>query len=84
MYTFPTQISKEIAGKWINIQGEENSLQASEEIQVDPEHLPVVVGADGKQVMQFYWLDAFEDPFKQPGIYFATALCMNIYVIVSK
>lgn len=37
------------------------------EVQVDSSQLPMVEGPDGEQVFRFYWLDAFEDPFNQPG-----------------
>lgn len=32
--------------------------------------LPVVEGDDGESVLQFYWLDAYEDPYNQPGTVF--------------
>ncbi|XP_041439480.1 DNA polymerase alpha catalytic subunit-like isoform X1 [Xenopus laevis] len=38
------------------------------EIQVDSSHLPLVTGADGSQVFRFYWLDAYEDQYSQPGV----------------
>lgn len=37
------------------------------EVQVDSSQLPMVEGPDGEQVFRFYWLDAFEEPFIQPG-----------------
>lgn len=37
------------------------------EVQVDSSQLPLVEGPDGEQVFRFYWLDAFEEPFTQPG-----------------
>lgn len=37
------------------------------DIQVDSEHLPLVTNLDGKQVLRFFWLDAYEDQYKQPG-----------------
>lgn len=40
---------------------------APAEIQVDSSRLPLVEGADEEQVFRFYWLDAFEDPYSQPG-----------------
>uniref|UniRef100_A0A8C9ZLN0 DNA polymerase n=1 Tax=Sander lucioperca TaxID=283035 RepID=A0A8C9ZLN0_SANLU len=51
--------------------GQEEEGGASEapaEIQVDSSQLPLVEGADGEQVFRFYWLDAFEDPYSQPGV----------------
>ncbi|KAM3592904.1 uncharacterized protein V6R79_001516 [Siganus canaliculatus] len=38
------------------------------EIQVDSSKLPLVEGPDGEQVFRFFWLDAFEEPFSQPGV----------------
>ncbi|XP_075450380.1 DNA polymerase alpha catalytic subunit isoform X1 [Ascaphus truei] len=38
------------------------------EVQVDSSRLPLVNGADGDQVFRFYWLDAYEDQYNQPGV----------------
>ena len=32
--------------------------------------LPVTEGGDGESVLQFYWLDAYEDLYNQPGTVF--------------
>uniref|UniRef100_A0A8C4HS22 DNA polymerase n=1 Tax=Dicentrarchus labrax TaxID=13489 RepID=A0A8C4HS22_DICLA len=59
--------SSRIGSSW----GQEEEGVASEaqaEIQVDSSQLPLVEGADGEQVFRFYWLDAFEDPYSQPGV----------------
>ncbi|KAG8188182.1 hypothetical protein JTE90_019460 [Oedothorax gibbosus] len=37
------------------------------EIDLDNKTLPLRKTADGKSVFRFFWLDAFEDPFKNPG-----------------
>ncbi|XP_075710123.1 DNA polymerase alpha catalytic subunit isoform X2 [Rhinoderma darwinii] len=37
------------------------------EVQVDSSLLPLVCGEDGDQVFRFYWLDAYEDQYNQPG-----------------
>nr|XP_040022973.1 DNA polymerase alpha catalytic subunit [Gasterosteus aculeatus aculeatus] len=42
--------------------------EAPAEIQVDSSQLPLVEQADGEKVFRFYWLDAFEDPYSQPGV----------------
>ncbi|KAM4718751.1 DNA polymerase alpha catalytic subunit isoform 2-T2 [Anableps anableps] len=42
--------------------------EAPAEVQVDSSKLPLVGGTDGEQVFRFYWLDAFEDPYSQPGV----------------
>ena len=46
---------------------EDDSSFSAPEVQVDSSHLPLVKGADEEQVFQFYWLDAYEDPYSQPG-----------------
>ncbi|XP_040279637.1 DNA polymerase alpha catalytic subunit isoform X2 [Bufo bufo] len=38
------------------------------EIQVDSSLLPLVTSEDGDQVFRFYWLDAYEDQYNQPGV----------------
>uniref|UniRef100_A0A2K5JMQ7 DNA polymerase n=1 Tax=Colobus angolensis palliatus TaxID=336983 RepID=A0A2K5JMQ7_COLAP len=40
------------------------------EVQVDSSQLPLVKGADEEQVFHFYWLDAYEDQYNQPGVVF--------------
>ncbi|XP_041670511.1 DNA polymerase alpha catalytic subunit [Cheilinus undulatus] len=51
--------------------GQEEEAGVSEapaEVQVDSSRLPLAEGPDGEQVFRFYWLDAFEDPYSQPGV----------------
>ncbi|KAJ8278149.1 hypothetical protein GJAV_G00084410 [Gymnothorax javanicus] len=38
------------------------------EVQVDSSQLPLVEGPDGERTFRFYWLDAFEDQYSQPGV----------------
>ncbi|XP_036377688.1 DNA polymerase alpha catalytic subunit [Megalops cyprinoides] len=38
------------------------------EVQVDSSQLPLVEGPDGETMFRFYWLDAFEDQYNQPGV----------------
>ncbi|KAG8450588.1 hypothetical protein GDO86_003019 [Hymenochirus boettgeri] len=38
------------------------------EVQVDSSNLPLVMSSDGDQVLRFYWLDAYEDQYNQPGV----------------
>nr|XP_048305741.1 DNA polymerase alpha catalytic subunit isoform X2 [Myodes glareolus] len=54
---------------WEMDQEDESSFLA-QEVQVDSNHLPLVKGVDDEQVFQFYWLDAYEDPYNQPGVVF--------------
>uniref|UniRef100_A0A3P8U5A2 DNA polymerase n=1 Tax=Amphiprion percula TaxID=161767 RepID=A0A3P8U5A2_AMPPE len=59
--------SSRIGSSW----GQEDESAVSEapaEVQVDSSRLPLVEGADGEQVFRFYWLDAFEEPYSQPGV----------------
>lgn len=37
------------------------------DVQVDSSQLPLVENSEGEQVLLFYWLDAHEDSFHQPG-----------------
>ena len=49
---------------------EENDGNQSEmltDIQVDSSQLPLVMNESGDQVLRFYWLDAYEDQYSQPG-----------------
>ncbi|GFU23948.1 DNA polymerase alpha catalytic subunit [Nephila pilipes] len=38
------------------------------DIYIDNDSLPLTKTADGKSVFRFFWIDAFEDPYKHPGI----------------
>ncbi|XP_040922222.1 DNA polymerase alpha catalytic subunit [Toxotes jaculatrix] len=63
----PVLLSSRIGSSW----GQDEEAGVSEapaEVQVDSSQLPLVEGADGEQVFRFYWLDAFEDPYSQPGV----------------
>ncbi|XP_026148395.1 DNA polymerase alpha catalytic subunit [Mastacembelus armatus] len=63
----PVLLSSRIGTSW----GQEEEGGASEapaEVQVDSSQLPLFEGAGGEQVFRFYWLDAFEDPYSQPGV----------------
>ncbi|XP_053436555.1 DNA polymerase alpha catalytic subunit isoform X2 [Nycticebus coucang] len=54
---------------WDIDQEDDNSFSA-QEVQVDSNYLPLVKGTDEEQVFQFYWLDAYEDQYNQPGVVF--------------
>lgn len=43
---------------------------APAEVQVDSSQLPLVEGPEGEKMFRFYWLDAFEDQYTQPGVVF--------------
>ncbi|XP_045711924.1 DNA polymerase alpha catalytic subunit isoform X2 [Phyllostomus hastatus] len=53
-----------------DIDQEDDSSFLVQEVQVDSNYLPLVKGADEEQVFQFYWLDAYEDQYSQPGVVF--------------
>ncbi|XP_047424576.1 DNA polymerase alpha catalytic subunit isoform X2 [Mugil cephalus] len=60
-------LSGRIESSW----GQDDEGGASEapaEVLVDSSKLPLVEGPDGEQVFRFYWLDAFEDQYNQPGV----------------
>lgn len=44
------------------------------DIQVDSGHLPLVTNEEGIKVLRFFWLDAYEDQYKQPGKFFVTCI----------
>uniref|UniRef100_A0A673B1P1 DNA polymerase n=1 Tax=Sphaeramia orbicularis TaxID=375764 RepID=A0A673B1P1_9TELE len=56
-----------LGGSW-GQEDESTVSVAPAEVQVDSSRLPLVEGADGEQVFRFYWLDAFEEPYSQPGV----------------
>ncbi|XP_071492723.1 DNA polymerase alpha catalytic subunit-like [Diadema antillarum] len=57
---------------WETIKGEveEDEEDIKVNIQVDASTLPLTTNEDGEQILRMYWLDAYEDPFKQPGTVF--------------
>uniref|UniRef100_A0A673AYZ4 DNA polymerase n=1 Tax=Sphaeramia orbicularis TaxID=375764 RepID=A0A673AYZ4_9TELE len=63
----PASIKAELGGSW-GQEDESTVSVAPAEVQVDSSRLPLVEGADGEQVFRFYWLDAFEEPYSQPGV----------------
>ncbi|XP_024136080.1 DNA polymerase alpha catalytic subunit isoform X1 [Oryzias melastigma] len=63
----PGPLPSAVGGHW----GQDEETGASEvpvEVQVDSSQLPLVEGEDGEPAFRFYWLDAFEDPYNQPGV----------------
>ncbi|XP_033988518.1 LOW QUALITY PROTEIN: DNA polymerase alpha catalytic subunit [Trematomus bernacchii] len=63
----PVLVSSRAGSSWG--QEEEGGVsEAQVEVQVDSSKLPLVEGADGEQVFRFYWLDAFDDAYNQPGV----------------
>ncbi|XP_041824817.1 DNA polymerase alpha catalytic subunit [Melanotaenia boesemani] len=60
-------LSSRLGGSW-GQEEEDKVTEAPAEVQVDSSQLPLVEGAEGEQVFRFYWLDAFEDIYNQPGV----------------
>ncbi|KAM3836858.1 DNA polymerase alpha catalytic subunit [Vipera latastei] len=54
---------------WDRIDEHEDEFVSSE-IQVDSSQLPLTKGEEGQQIFKFYWLDAYEDQYNQPGVVF--------------
>ncbi|KAJ1117106.1 hypothetical protein NDU88_005306 [Pleurodeles waltl] len=52
---------------WKQMDGE-GSESVVTDIQVDTSSLPLVTEVGGDQVFRFYWLDAYEDMYSQPGV----------------
>nr|XP_006813201.1 PREDICTED: DNA polymerase alpha catalytic subunit-like [Saccoglossus kowalevskii] len=53
---------------WETVRGEITEEQVVHDISVDSSSLPLTTNDDGDQVFRFYWFDAYEDHYKQPGI----------------
>ncbi|KAK7084492.1 DNA polymerase alpha catalytic subunit [Halocaridina rubra] len=70
---FKIQLKEEAkirTGSWENVRGQVNESHVVKDIQLDSSKLPLTMNGEGEQVLRFYWLDAFEDHYKQPGIVF--------------
>ncbi|XP_072901729.1 DNA polymerase alpha catalytic subunit isoform X1 [Hemitrygon akajei] len=52
---------------WDHLNQDEGDPQVAE-VQVDAGCLPLVADAEGEQVFRFYWVDAYEDQYHQPGV----------------
>ena len=50
---------------WEISKGDEADIPV--DVQVDSSQLPLVSNKDGEQFLRMYWIDAYEDPYKQPG-----------------
>ncbi|KAK2155699.1 hypothetical protein LSH36_233g04020 [Paralvinella palmiformis] len=51
---------------WETIRGDTPEVHG--EVQVDSSQLPLTTNEEGEKVVRMYWLDAYEDHYKQPGI----------------
>ncbi|NXX91398.1 DPOLA polymerase, partial [Centropus bengalensis] len=54
---------------WDGIEEDEADLVVAD-VQLDPNLLPLVNAENDERVLKFYWLDAYEDQFSQPGVVF--------------
>uniref|UniRef100_A0A0B7B4I6 DNA polymerase n=1 Tax=Arion vulgaris TaxID=1028688 RepID=A0A0B7B4I6_9EUPU len=54
---------------WENV-GNNGQSETHMDFTVDNSNLPLVTNSTGEQVLRFYWLDAYEDPYHQPGTVF--------------
>ncbi|XP_031439703.1 DNA polymerase alpha catalytic subunit [Clupea harengus] len=59
-----------LKGGWEKMEEDDETSEAPVEVQVDSSQLPMVEGPDGEMAFRFYWLDAFEDHYSQPGVVF--------------
>ncbi|XP_041358143.1 DNA polymerase alpha catalytic subunit-like [Gigantopelta aegis] len=66
--TKPQPVVKEefVSAGWDNM--EKESVPTVDDVHVDTTQLPLTANNDGEQVLRFYWLDAYEDYYKHPGI----------------
>ncbi|XP_068206264.1 DNA polymerase alpha catalytic subunit-like [Palaemon carinicauda] len=62
----PKEEEKILTGGWETAKGCLNETVVKD-IQIDSSQLPLTTNSKGEQVLRFYWLDAYEEPFKQPG-----------------
>ena len=50
--------------QWQDVSCESESLA---DVHVDGTQIPLTKKEDGEEVLRMFWLDAYEDYFKQPG-----------------
>lgn len=60
----------QLAAGWETIKGELKESSFIQDVQIDSLQLPLTTNTEGNQVLRFYWLDAYEDFYKQPGTVF--------------
>lgn len=71
---------EELISGWENMQGGTN-INVDPQVSLNTEEIPCMTNSEGKQVFRFYWWDAYEDYFKQPGVVF---LFGKVYVESAK
>ncbi|KAH3804812.1 hypothetical protein DPMN_133102 [Dreissena polymorpha] len=45
-----------------------NQSELSTDVEVDSSQIPLVTNEQGEKILRVYWLDAFEDQYKNPGV----------------
>lgn len=57
---------------WETVREELNTqaMPTMDDITIDSSALPLSEDERGNKFLQFYWIDAFEDPYHQPGTVF--------------
>ena len=59
---------EQLSAVWKAMQGTDSSNSVlPSDVSVDTSKLPLVTNEGGEQVLRMFWLDAYEDPYKQPG-----------------
>lgn len=53
---------------WQTMSGNNTSAAPEEVVSLDLSKLPLVTNEKGAQVLRLFWFDAYEDPFRQPGV----------------
>lgn len=52
---------------WAAMQADTENSSVPTDVNLDLSKLPLITNEKGEQVLRFFWLDAYEDPFRQPG-----------------
>lgn len=60
--------SETLSTGWEKYQNDSQEESVTE-VKVDTSELPLVTSSNGEQVLRFYWLDAYEDPYSSPGTF---------------
>ncbi|KAK4326034.1 hypothetical protein Pmani_003411 [Petrolisthes manimaculis] len=68
--TKPKVDDVQLTSGWETVKGEICETQKVQDVHIDSSQLPLITTDEGDQVLRFYWLDAYEDYFKQPGTVF--------------
>ncbi|KAJ9591406.1 hypothetical protein L9F63_002012 [Diploptera punctata] len=66
------KIVNNTAMNWENMQGAglSNNAVSIPDVPVDVSQLPMITNENGEKILRFYWYDAHEEFFKQPGVVF--------------